>query len=325
MIHDPMPPVPSSSISAGGRVASAWDDVAAVLRDRLGPGSGVRRDELLGPKTTLRVGGPADVYVEPATEADLIAVRQVCTERGLPFFVLGRGSNLLIRDGGIRGVVVRLERGEFGRLDVVGPELHCGAGVRLKAVANAARANELAGMEFLEGIPGSVGGAVRMNAGAMKSWTFEVLARIRYLDPAGGVHERPASEIPSQYRGCPLFRDHVAMAAVFTGRPDSGSAIRERMEAYSRRRWDSQPAQPSAGCVFKNPESVAAGRLIDQLGLKGLAVGAAVVSDVHGNFIVNAGGASARDVLTLMEVIRDRVRTAVAIELHPEVEIVGED
>jgi UDP-N-acetylenolpyruvoylglucosamine reductase len=180
-------------------------------------------------------------------------------------------------------------------------------------------------LEFLEGIPGNLGGAMRMNAGAMGSWLFDVVESIRFMDDAGQVHERPASQVNVEYRGCPLFKNHIALGAVLKGVAASAESIAERMQKYSEKRWDSQPAAPSAGCIFKNPQTIPAGKLIDELGLKGTRVGGAAVSDVHGNFIVNDGTATARDVLNLIAVIQQRARAARGIELETEVEILGEN
>jgi UDP-N-acetylenolpyruvoylglucosamine reductase len=299
--------------------------LAAELAAGLSRDAVVRPDEPLAKRTTLRVGGPADLYVEPASEEDLSAVLRFCRERELPCTMLGRGSNLLIRDGGIRGVVVSLSHPQFSRLEIVGDRLHCGAGVKLKQVAVEARRAGLAGLEFLEGIPGSLGGSMRMNAGAMGSWLFDVIERVRFMDREGRVGERPASEVPVQYRGCPMFKTHIALGAVLKGQASTPETVAARMAQYSGKRWESQPAAPSAGCIFKNPAAVPAGKLIDELGLKGTRVGGAMVSDVHGNFIVNDGGATAREVLDLIEVIRRRVREARGIELETEVEILGED
>ena len=165
---------------------------------------------------------------------------------------------------------------------------------------------------------------MRMNAGAMGSWLFDVVETIRFMDGAGSVHERKASEVNVEYRGCPLFKDHLALEAVLLGHAAPKEAIQARMESFSRKRWESQPSQPSAGCIFKNPQTIPAGRLIDELGLKGTRVGGAVVSDVHANFIVNDGTATARDVLNLIEVIKERARAARGIELETEVQILGE-
>src|SRR6185436_18925059 len=172
---------------------------------------------------------------------------------------------------------------------------------RLKTISIEARRAGLAGLEFLEGIPGSLGGSMRMNAGAMGSWLFDVVEKIRFMDYSGAVHERPAPEVNVEYRGCPLFKNHIALGAVLKGQPAPPEVVAQRMQKYSEKRWETQPAAPSAGCIFKNPPTIPAGKLIDELGLKGTRVGAAVVSDVHGNFIVNEGGATARDVINLIE------------------------
>ena len=296
----------------------------AELSARLAPGTTVRRDEPLAKRTTLRVGGTADFYVEPASEAELGAVLEFCSRRALPFLMLGRGSNLLIRDGGIRGVVICLAHESFSRVQITGGHLHCGAGAKLKTVAVEARRAGLAGLEFLEGIPGSVGGAMRMNAGANGSWLFDVVESIRFMDYVGHAHERPAAEVNVEYRGCPLFRNHIALGAVLRGQPAVMEAIAERMTGFSKKRWESQPAQPSAGCIFKNPKTIPAGRLIDELGLKGTKRGGAMVSDVHGNFIINEGQATAQDVLELIEFIRQIAKAKRGIDLETEVEIIGE-
>ena len=296
----------------------------AGLAQRVSPATVIRRDEPLAKHTTLRVGGLADVFVEPASEQDLAAVLAGCQERGLRFFVLGRGSNLLVKDSGFRGVVVHLANAHFSRIEVAGERLRCGAGAKLKAVAVEAKRNSLTRLEFLEGIPGSVGGALRMNAGAMGSSIFDVVESVRLMGFDGAVYERSAQELASAYRGCPALKTHIALAAVLVGQPSSRETIEQRMNEYSRKRWNSQPAAPSAGCIFKNLASIPAGRLIDELGLKGTRVGGAVVSAEHGNFIVNTGAATARDILDLIEIIRRRARAERGINLETEVEIVGE-
>jgi UDP-N-acetylmuramate--alanine ligase len=300
------------------------ENLLAELSGLLSAASIVKRDEPLAKRTTLRVGGKADFYVEPAYEDDLACVLKFCSRHQLKFTLLGRGSNLLIKDGGIRGVVICLGHPNFSRLEITGDRMHAGAGVRLKAVAVEARRAALTGLEFLEGIPGSVGGSMRMNAGAMGSWLFDVVERIRFMDYEGNVQERNASEVNVEYRGCPMFKDHIALGAVLKGVLASKEAVTARMEQFSAKRWESQPKESSAGCIFKNPKTIPAGKLIDELGLKGTRVGGAMVSDVHGNFIVNDGHATARDVLNLIEVIKDRARSARGIELETEVEILGE-
>jgi UDP-N-acetylenolpyruvoylglucosamine reductase len=282
----------------------------------------VRQDEPLAKRTTLRVGGNADVWLEPASESDLSKTIQYCRQADVPFLILGRGSNLLVRDGGVRGVVICLSHPNLARIDAIPPELICGAGARLKAVSAKARELDLAGLEFLEGIPGTVGGALRMNAGAMGSAIFEVVTRIRFMDFAGEIHERDIAQI----RSCPFFETHIALGATFRGKPGPKDAIAKRTADFNQKRWGSQPKEPSAGCIFKNPlPTLSAGKLIDELGLKGARQGGAMVSTVHGNFIVNNGDATARDVLQLIEMIQTRAKAERGVELRTEVEIIGED
>ena len=296
-------------------------DLAALLADD----TLIRAHEPLARRTTLRVGGAADVYVEPASDAELAAVLGFCLERGEKYFILGRGSNLLVRDGGFRGVVICLAHADFSRIEIAGDRLTCGAGARLKQIALEAKRAGLSGLEFVEGIPGSVGGALRMNAGAMGGATFEAVESLRFMNHRGWIFEKPGREIPVEYRACPLLKDHIALAAVFRCAFAPREEIEKRMQAFSQKRWSSQAAAPSAGCVFKNPKSVGAGRLIEELGLKGLRVGGAVVSPEHGNFFVNEGEATARDFLTLIELVKQRAQSQRGIELHTEVEIIGED
>jgi UDP-N-acetylenolpyruvoylglucosamine reductase len=300
-------------------------DFASELESRVSKATLIRRDEPLAKRTTLRVGGPADLYVEPANEDDLAAVLKLCAQRAMPFFILGRGSNLLVRDGGVRGVVICLSQAAFSKIEISGGTMHCGAGAKLKNVAVEARRNGLSGLEFLEGIPGSVGGALRMNAGAMAGQTFDAVESVRLMDFDGVVSEIPRQKMQVAYRGCTTLKDHIALAAVFKCSAASREEIERRMKSFSEKRWDSQPAAPSAGCIFKNPATIPAGRLMDELGLKGARVGGAVVSAEHGNFIINDGKATARNVLELIEILKAKAKAERGIELHTEVEIVGED
>jgi len=285
----------------------------------------IRRNEPLAKHTTLRVGGPADIYIEPASEGDLSSIVTYCTERSLPFFVMGRGSNLLVRDGGFRGVMICLAHPHFSSIEVAGERLHCGAGAKLKSVTVEAKRNGLSGVEFLEGIPGSVGGALRMNAGAMGGATFDVIESVRSMDYTGEIREYTKDEIPVEYRCCPLLTNRIALGAVFKCVRASREEVGKRMKAFSEKRWKTQPASPSAGCIFKNPEKIPAGRLMDELGLKGTRVGGAVVSAEHGNFIVNNGDATALDILELVEILKQRVKTGRGIDLQMEIEIIGEN
>lgn len=295
------------------------------LGTRLSDDSIIRANEPLAKKTTMRVGGPAEIYVEPASEEDLAALIRFCNEKDVPLTALGRGSNLLIRDGGVRGVVMTFAHENFAKIEAEGLRLHCGAGARLKNVAVEARNHEISGLEFLEGIPGSVGGALRMNAGAMGSEMFDYVERMRFMDRNGDVHEVTPADIEVKYRSCPMLQDAFAIGAVLRGETASRDEIEARMKNYSRKRWDSQPAASSAGCMFKNPTEIAAGKLVDELNLKGMRVGGAMVSDVHGNFMVNAGQATARDVLELIAMVQRKVKEARGIDLHTEVQVIGDD
>jgi len=306
-------------------MALSAEQLLRQLEPCLSPEAVVRMNEPLATRTTLRVGGVADCYVEPASERDLSALTRWCWDECVPLFVLGRGSNLLIRDGGLRGVVVCLANPVFARVECDADRLRCGAGARLKAVAQVAREASLGGMEFLEGIPGSIGGAMRMNAGAMGSWLYDVVVSVWAMSREGTIAELPRGELKVVYRECALFRDHLALGAVLQGDPMLVKRIAERRRELNERRWSTQPAAPSAGCMFKNPPGTAAGRLIDELGLKGTRVGKATVSQVHANFIVNEGGATAEEVLALISLVRDRVQAERGIALETEVEIVGED
>jgi UDP-N-acetylenolpyruvoylglucosamine reductase len=300
-------------------------EVFDALRRFLPADAVLRRNEPLDKRTTLRAGGPADIYFEPPTVEALQLALDLCARFNTPWTAIGRGSNLLIRDGGIRGLVLSLQQPAFSALEFDGERVEAGAGVRLKNLAVEARKRGLSGFEFLEGIPGSLGGALRMNAGAMGSWAFDVVDRVRFVDGEGRLRDEPASAMQARYRECPLLRGAIAVGAILHGHPDDADAIAHRMETNSRRRWETQPNQPSAGCIFKNPgPNLPAGRLIEELGLKGARVGAAMVSDVHANFIVNLGGAAAADVLALIEMVRDRALKERGVALETEVEILGE-
>lgn len=305
--------------------ASNNESRAERLRARVSGETGVRLNEPLAQRTTMRVGGVADIFVEPASEADLAEAVRFCREESLPMLMLGRGSNLLIRDGGVRGVVVSLNTSFFQSVKVVGDELHCGAGARMKDAAIAARDAGLAGLEFLEGIPGSLGGGLRMNAGAMGGEMFDRVVSLRFMDAEGQVHEIQREGVEVAYRNCSMLKDAFALGAVLRGERSTRDEVAARMKEFTEHRWGTQPKASSAGCMFKNPGTIPAGKLVDELGLKGTRVGGAEISKVHGNFMVNSGQATARDVLELIEIVKRRAREERGIELKTEVRVVGED
>jgi UDP-N-acetylmuramate--L-alanine ligase/UDP-N-acetylenolpyruvoylglucosamine reductase len=298
--------------------------IAEKLRAIVGESGDVRLYEPLSKHTTLRVGGPAQLWVEPQTESAFAALIRFCRDENLSLFVMGRGSNLLVRDGGIRGVVVHPYGGDFDKIEINGSEITAGAGVKLREVAYAARAANLGGLEWMEGIPGAVGGGLRMNAGAMGAQTFENVARVRYLDTEGNPHVKNRDELEVFYRRFPLLENNFAISATFHAQPAERAKIDERLRESQEKRRTTQPVAKSAGCIFKNPNSVPAGKLVDELGLKNLRVGNARVSGVHGNFIVNDGGATATEMLELIDRIKQTAKTKRGIELETEVQIVGE-
>ena len=298
--------------------------IAENLKAIVGKNGEVRLYEPLSKHTTLRVGGPAQFWVEPRNEKAFAELIRFCRDENLPLFVMGRGSNLLVRDGGINGVVVHLCGDEFDKIEVNGAEITAGAGAKLKEVAYAGKAAGIGGLEWLEGIPGTVGGGLRMNAGAMGAQTFENVVRVRYLDANGEAHTRTRDELEVYYRNSPLLEKNFAVSAVFRGQPAPLEEIVRKLEASQEKRRTSQPAAKSAGCIFKNPDSCPAGKLVDELGLKNSSVGKARVSEVHGNFIVNDGGATAAEMLELIEKIKATALAKRGIELETEVQIVGE-
>ncbi|NNE90053.1 MAG: UDP-N-acetylmuramate dehydrogenase, partial [Verrucomicrobiales bacterium] len=277
--------------------------------------------------TTMKVGGPAQFWVEPATAEGMARLVKHCAATGLPLRVVGRGSNLLVRDGGIPGVVCCPVRGEFAEVHVDGNRITAGAGVKFKAVTAAAQGAGIGGFEWMEGIPGNVGGSLRMNAGAMGTETFDQVVSVKMIDSDGDIFEKQATSMQVHYRNVPELAHNVAVSAVFEGEPAPAAEITEKIEASKDKRRASQPIAASAGCIFKNPTaSLGAGQLVDELGLKETGVGKAVVSDVHGNFIVNSdNSATAQDVLNLIADIQAKAKAERGIDLETEVQIVGQD
>lgn len=295
-----------------------------ILLQTMGPGT-IDLYEPLSRHTTMRVGGPAQFWVEPETEegfADLVAY---CHDYDIPFMVMGRGSNLLVRDGGIPGVVAHLVRGEFGRHEINGQEITAGVGLKMKQITALARNAGIGGFEWMEGIPGLLGGSLRMNAGAMGAQTFEQVVRVRCCDQDGNIFSRTPAEMEIFYRNVPSLRMNYALSATLRGGPADPVEIARITSECEKKRRQSQPAAASAGCIFKNPEQTPAGKLIDELGFKNFTVGHARVSEVHGNFIVNDGGATAEEILTLIDEIKAAAARERGIELETEVQIVGVD
>ncbi|MBV8879511.1 MAG: UDP-N-acetylmuramate dehydrogenase [Planctomycetaceae bacterium] len=267
----------------------------------------VRVDELLGPYTTMKVGGPADYFVEPRSPEELAAAFKAARECELPVRILGSGANLLVRDEGVRGVVVRLTH--LNRRD----GLHVEAGYNFAKLVKETAAEGLGGLECLAGIPAQVGGAVRMNAGGRHGETSAAVKYVDVLGPDGELRRLTRDQVGFRYRGTQLG-DAVVLAAGFDLRPADG--IRERYEDVLSQKKSSQPlGTHNAGCMFKNPPGGHAGRIIDECGLKGLRVGNAHVSEKHANFIENDGGATAADILALVERIQARAPLPLELEV----------
>src|SRR2546428_8418122 len=228
--------------------------MAERLKGIVGEEAVVRLYEPLSKHTTLRVGGPAQFWVEPRNENAFAELIRSCRRESLPLFVIGRGSNLLVRDGGIRGVVVHPRGGDFDRIEVNGNEIIAGVGAKLKEVAYAGKAAGLGGMEWMEGIPGAVGGGLRMNAGAMGAQTFENVVCMRFLDGEGNAHTKTRAELDVQYRSVPELENNFAVSAVFRGKPAPAEEIIRKLQESQEKRRTPQPAAKSAGCIFKNPD-----------------------------------------------------------------------
>jgi UDP-N-acetylmuramate--L-alanine ligase/UDP-N-acetylenolpyruvoylglucosamine reductase len=307
--------------------APFWDRFVDGLQPRLSVESRLVREEPLAPKTTMRAGGRARCYAEPAGLADLQTLLREAASQGVRVYLLGRGSNLIVPDEGVDGLVVCLAHPAWQTCELR-PDgcVWAGAGLRLQALCGFARGAGLAGFEFLEGIPGSVGGALRMNAGAMGGWIFDVVEEVRLVTLAGDVRTLRTSAMGTGYRECRELLEAIALGALFKPAALAGSEVVSRqLDVYRQRRHEAQPREPSAGCVFKNPPGTSAGKLIDELGLKGERVGDAEVSAVHANFIINRGQATSADIIALMRRVRERVRQAHAITLEPEVLLYGRE
>ncbi len=286
------------------------------------------RQEPMRKHTSIRIGGPAQFWFEPASLDDLCTGLRYAKRHSVPVTFIGRGTNLLIRDGGIRGLSIHLGQPAFSKIEFDANDatkITVGAGAVLRAVVAAAKKRDLGGLSFMEGIPGNLGGALRMNAGAMQGWTMERVEEVKTVDRDGNVHIHRRNDLEVHYRSVPVLREEIAVEATLRALPKPAAQVDDELKEYSKKRWTSQPAAPSAGCIFKNPGTCPAGKLIDETGLKNLSFGKARVSDVHGNFIVNDGGATAEEVQTLMKMIQQRIKEARDIELDPEVIVMGED
>lgn len=273
----------------------------------------------------FKVGGPADIFLTPKSIEQLSETVKICKQNNIPYLIIGNGSNLLVKDGGIRGVVITLTK--LNNMQWKGNFIKAEAGVLLKEVSDRALENSLTGFEFASGIPGSVGGAVFMNAGAYDGEIKNVILEAEVLDEEGNVIVLNRDELELGYRTSRVMKDNlVVLSAIFQLELGEKEAIQSRVDELTAKREEKQPLEyPSAGSTFKRPEGYFAGKLIQDAGLKGYSVGGAAVSEKHSGFVINKGGATAKDILELIKYIQDEVYKQFGVELHTEVRILGED
>ena len=276
--------------------------------------------------TTFKIGGAADVLIFPSTPIEVATVFKLANKFQIPCTVLGNGSNVLVLDNGVRGVVIKFIDKFFGGIRLEDGHIIAGAGAKLKDVSNFAAENSLCGMEFAVGIPGSIGGAVFMNAGAYDGEMKNIVAGVKAVSRAGEILDFHGEDLNLGYRQS-IFQTNDCAICEVTLRLSRGDSqeIQNKMTDFTERRESKQPLElPSAGSTFKRPKGYFAGTLIDKTGLKGLKVGGAMVSEKHAGFVVNVGGATAEDVLNLIDEVKRRVKEAHGVMLTPEVRIIGE-
>ena len=282
-------------------------------------------EEAMSQHTTFKIGGPADYFLMPDKGEDVGRVIKICKEKEIPYFILGNGSNLLVGDGGYRGAVIQIYR-NMSSVTVEGNEITAQAGALLSAVAAAAKNASLTGFEFAGGIPGTIGGAVVMNAGAYGGEMKDVLTEVTVMNAEGDIFTLPTEELELGYRTSIIkTAGYIVLEAKIRLKEGDPEVIRETMKDLTIRRTTKQPLEyPSAGSTFKRPEGYFAGKLIMDSGLAGYLVGGAQVSEKHCGFVINAGDATARDVRTLMDNVRDIVYKKYGVTLEPEVKFLGE-
>lgn len=285
----------------------------------------VRINEPMNRHTTFRIGGPADYFLLPSSSEEVKGILEICKEESLQYFILGNGSNLLVSDEGYRGVIIQLYR-NYGGLTVEGTEIRAGAGVLLSQIAATARNESLTGFEFAGGIPGTLGGAVVMNAGAYGGELKDVLKEAVVMDREGNIFTVPVEKLAMGYRTSLVkTAGYLVLEAVISLKKGSQEEIRDTMKDLADRRISKQPLEyPSAGSTFKRPEGYFAGKLIMDAGLRGYQVGGAQVSEKHCGFVINKGNATAADVCRLMADVQAKVQEQFGVTLEPEVKFLGD-
>ncbi len=283
-------------------------------------------DEPMKKHTSFKIGGPVDIMVIPSSEEQIVKAIKLCRENNIPFYIMGNGTNLLVKDGGIRGVIIKLNEG-FNKIVVRDNHISCESGALITAVSRKAMYNSLTGMEFANGIPGTVGGAVTMNAGAYGGEMKDIITKVRVLDKENNLKEYTNEEVNFRYRGSRVIDEELIVLKVeFQLEYGEQSLIKEIMRELTLKRTSKQPLElPSGGSTFKRPVGYYAGKLIEDSGLKGLRNGGAQVSEKHSGFVVNVEEATCEDVLGLISVVQKTVRDNYGVELELEIRIIGED
>ena len=288
----------------------------------------VLTDEPLAAHTTFRIGGPADFFIQVQKVEELVAIVERARHAHIPFFILGNGSNILVGDRGFRGLVIENRCAQFTLTEIDATHARLGAesGVMLPGLANRLARQGWSGLEWAIGVPGTLGGAIVGNAGAHGACIADSVTRVTILDARGVVRELPKTELAFAYRTSRFkhAREEIVLRAELELQRDDPQVCIARMQQYSEHRRRTQPTEPSVGSIFKNLPGDAAGRLIDAAGLKGTRVGGVEVSTVHANFFVNRGGATASDVLRLVEIVRERVYEQFGVELELEIVVIGD-
>ncbi|QAA34968.1 UDP-N-acetylmuramate dehydrogenase [Clostridium manihotivorum] len=285
----------------------------------------IELNSLMSEHIYFKVGGPVDILVNPNTAEQVKRTIDICKKHNVPYFIIGNGSNILVKDGGIRGVVIKLCK--LSKITVRGTEVEAECGALLADVSKQALANSLTGFEFACGIPGSVGGAVFMNAGAYDGEISFVIKEAVVLDDKNQIRVLEKDELELGYRSSVVMqRGFIVIGAVFELKKGNYESIKQRMEELTARREEKQPLEyPSAGSTFKRPQGYFAGKLIQDAGLKGFTIGGAGVSEKHSGFVINKGNATAADVLAVIHHVQATVKNKFDVDLHPEVRIIGDD
>ena len=294
------------------------------LEELIGKGH-VLYDEPMKKHTTFRVGGPARALVEPGSAEDVKSVVEFCKSEQIPYYIVGNGSNLLVGDKGFRGAIIQLYK-SMGTFRVEGNQITAQAGCSLAQIANAALDAALTGFEFAAGIPGTLGGAVVMNAGAYGGEMKDVLTSVRVMTEEGEIMELPAEELGLGYRTSIIpEKRYIVLGAVISLTEGKKEEIKAQMDDLRQKRVSKQPLEyPSAGSTFKRPEGYFAGKLIQDSGLKGFTVGGAQVSEKHSGFVINKGNATAADVMELIRQVTAKVKEDTGVTMEPEVKQIGE-